>query len=334
MDMSVIIQPATLLLIILCGYLFKRNALFGERDYRIIQTAEFNLVLPGAIIYSFATNTHPISLLWISLFGLMASLLPTVLIFLTTWHRPVADRAFLMLNGSGFNIGCFCFPLLESLLGPAALVPAAMFDVGNSVMVAAGTNVMTQSLLHISPDMPLAQQSDGIAPVVKVERSDDRDANRLRRRAMWRRVGWGFIGSPAFDAYMLMIAFMAINVHLPQWVAAVTEPFSSANAFCAMLMVGMLTELPTSDKDVRNVAEVIAFRLPCAIAFAVAAWFLLPFDATIREAVVLCCFAPIAVFSTMFTDRVLGNAKLAGFSLCVTAVLAAMFMTVIHLMLG
>ena len=332
--MSAIVQPATLLLIILCGYLSKRNSLFEERDYRIIQTAEFGLVLPGAIIYSFATNPHPISLLWISLFGLVASLTPTVLIFLATRHRPVADRAFLMLNGSGFNIGCFCFPLLESLLGTASLVPAAMFDVGNSVMVAAGTNVMTQSLLHIAPDTPLQEQTDGTAAVVSIERSQDKDAKRLRRRSLRRRVTWGFLSSPAFDVYMLMIVFMAFNIHMPQWIVSVAEPFASANAFCAMLMVGMLTELPADKHDVRDVAEVIAWRVPCAIVFAVAAWFLLPFDAGIRQAVVLCCFAPTAVFSTIFTDRVLGNAKLAGFTLCVTAILASVLMTVIHIVLG
>ena len=329
--MSVIIQPATLLLIILIGYLFKHAGLFRDRDYRIIQKAEFDLILPGAIMYSFATNAHPLSFLWISLFGLSASLIPTLLIFLITWHKPVADRAFLMLNGSGFNIGCFCFPLLQSLIGPAALVPAAMFDVGNSVMVAAGTNVMTQGLLHIDPGKTLGQQQSTNAPVVHSPRSNDKDARKLRRRAMRRRVIHGFLGSPAFDSYMLMLILMVFNLHLPQWVALVAQPFSAANAFCAMLMVGMLTEPPDCANDVRDLAEVIAWRLPCAAAFAVAAWFLLPFDATIREAVVLCCFAPTAVFSTMFTDKVLGNAKLAGFTLSVTAVLATVLMTVIHL---
>ena len=330
-DMSAIVQPATLLLIIFIGYLFKHVGLFRERDYRIIQRAEFDLILPGAIVYSFATNAHPISFLWISVFGLTASLIPTVLIFLTTRHKPVADRAFMMLNGSGFNIGCFCFPLLQSLIGPAALVPAAMFDVGNSVMVSAGTNVMTQGLLHINPSHALRQQHPISAPVVNIPRSDDRDARKLRHRAMRRRVIHGFLGSPAFDVYMLMLIFTVFNLHLPQWVALIAQPFASANAFCAMLMVGMLTELPASTNDVRDLLEVVAWRLPSAAAFAAAAWFLLPFDPTIREAVVLCCFAPTAIFSTMFTDKVLGNAKLAGFTLSVTAILATVLITVIHL---
>ena len=64
--MSAILTPVGLLLIILAGYLFKRFGLFGQKDYRVLQTAEFNIVLPGAIVYSFATNPHDISLLLIS----------------------------------------------------------------------------------------------------------------------------------------------------------------------------------------------------------------------------------------------------------------------------
>ena len=145
--MSTLIQPIALLAIILTGYLFKRAGKFKNRDYRIMQVALFNLVLPCAIIYSFATNPHDSSMLWISVFGFVVAFIPPVLIFLTTRHTPVQDRAFTMLNGSGFNIGCFCFPVVQAFLGTAAIVPAAMFDIGNCVMVAAGTNVMTQTLL-------------------------------------------------------------------------------------------------------------------------------------------------------------------------------------------
>lgn len=159
--MSTLIQPIALLAIILTGYLFKRAGKFKNRDYRIMQVALFNLVLPCAIIYSFATNPHDSSMLWISVFGFVVAFIPPVLIFLTTRHTPVQDRAFTMLNGSGFNIGCFCFPVAQAFLGTAAIVPAAMFDIGNCVMVAAGTNVMTQTLLHIQPKQDLGRAVPG-----------------------------------------------------------------------------------------------------------------------------------------------------------------------------
>ena len=57
---------------------------------------------------------------------------------------------------------------------------------------------------------------------------------------------------------------------------------------------------------------------------------LLPFGAEIREAAAMCCLAPIAVFSTLFTDKVLGNAKLAGFTLSITAIISLLLMTGAH----
>ena len=319
--MQALIQPVALLLIILAGYAFKRAGLFGQRDYRILQTAIFDLVLPGAIIYSFATNPHEIKLLWISVFGV---------IFLATLHKPVARRAFMMLNGSGFNVGCFCFPVVSSFLGTAAIVPAAMFDIGNCVMVAAGTNVITQLLLHIQPGKTLSEQHAGDAPTLPYIKPKDKDAKRLARRALLRNVLKGFFGSVPFDVYMLMIVLTLAQVKIPGWIATMVQPLSNANSFCAMLMVGMLMDLPASRRDVKDVLTVIGWRVPFAIAFAAITWFILPFSASIREAVALCCLAPIAVFSTLFTDKVLGNAKLAGFSLTITAVLSLIMMTGAH----
>ncbi|MSS13271.1 AEC family transporter [Bifidobacterium tsurumiense] len=332
--MSVIIQPFTLLLIIAAGYVFKRTGLFSPKDYRVLQTAEFDLILPGAIIYSFATNPHEISLLWISVYAFIAAALPPVMIFLSTRRRPVADRAFLMLNGAGFNIGCFCFPMLQVLLGSSAIIPAAMFDIGNCVMVAAGTNVITRTLLHIQPGITLSQQHAGDSPVVPYAKPTDPQAKQLARKSLFEAVAKGFLGSPSFDVYLIMIAFMCLDIHLPQWVAMMTQPFSAANAFCAMLMVGMLTDAPANRHDVRTVLEVLAWRIPCAIVFAFIAWHILPFNALIREAVVLCCLSPIAIFSTMFTDKVLGNAKLAGFTLSVTAILGTAMMVIAHTIIG
>lgn len=226
--MSTLIQPIALLAIILTGYLFKRAGKFKNRDYRIMQVALFNLVLPCAIIYSFATNPHDSSMLWISVFGFVVAFIPPVLIFLTTRHTPVQDRAFTMLNGSGFNIGCFCFPVAQAFLGTAAIVPAAMFDIGNCVMVAAGTNVMTQTLLHIQPGKTLDEQYRGHAPVLPYTKPKDRDARRLARHALLRNVAKGFFGSIPFDTYLVMIVLMLANVKIPAVVATFVEPLANA----------------------------------------------------------------------------------------------------------
>lgn len=331
--MSVLLQPLSLLCIILIGYLLKRFGLFGSQDYRVIQKAEFNVVLPGAIVFSFATNPHDISLLWVLAFGFIVAFIPPMFVFFCTRHTPISRRAFLMLNSSGYNIGCFSFPILQSLIGPIALVPAAMFDVGNCIMVAAGTNVMTQTLLHIEPNTTQNDIQTNTAATLPYQKPTDRDARRLARHALGRRILNGFVSSVSFDVYIVMIVLMLLNVQLPHWVASLTQPFSAANALCAMLMVGMLTELPSSKHDVIAVLQVLLARIPWSIIFAAAAWFFLPFDATIRQAVALCCFAPTAVFAIMFTDKMLGNAKLAGFTLALTAFISMITMTGLHFLL-
>ena len=57
------------------------------------------------------------------------------------------------------------------------------------------------------------------------------------------------------------------------------------------------------------------------------------FDMRIREIIVLGSFAPITIFSTKFTDSLTGNAKLAGFSLTVTAIISLVVMTALHALL-
>lgn len=332
--MSAILTPVGLLLIMLAGYLFKRFGLFGQKDYRVLQTAEFNIVLPGAIVYSFATNPHDVSLLWVSLFAFLFAALPVVFIFLATRKRNVTDRAFLMLNGAGFNLGCFSFPVVQSFWGAGAVVPAAMFDIGNCIMVAAGTNVLTQQLLHIRPGKTLAEQHAGATPTLPYTKPKDKDAKRLARRALLGTIAKSFFGSVPFDTYLAMIVVTLANVPIPDWIASICQPLSGANALVSMLMVGMLMDLPQSKHDVKEVLSVIAWRVPFSVAFALVSWFLLPFSASVRAVMVICSLAPIAIFSTLFTDKVLGNAKLAGFSLAITAIIALAMMAVAHALMG
>lgn len=331
--MSALLHPITLLAIILIGYAFKRGRIFGEYDYRIIQRIVFNLTLPAAIIVSFTTQAHDNSLLLISLFGLFCGFLPTPFLFILSRKMPVRERAFLMLNGAGFNIGNFAFPVMQGFMGSAPLVPGAMFDVGNSVVVSAGNNLLTQRLLHISPDRPLSEQNAGDAPTLPYTRPQDRDARRLARRSVLRNVVKGFVTSVPFMTYIVMIALMLTNITLPHWVPELLSPVAQANGFVSMLMVGMLMDIPQSKHEAIEVLRVVALRIPFAVLFMVLSWYVMPFDYEIRKALVMISCAPTAVFATLFSDRVLGNARMAGFCLSFTAILGLIAMTAVYMLI-
>ena len=143
------VAVAKILAIILLGYALKRVGLFGADNYKVLQKMVLYVTLPAAIITSFATGRHDLGLLWISLFGLVCATIPLVAMFVVSRRMPVARRAFLMLNGSGFNVGNFTLPILQTFIGPAAALPAIMFDVGDSIMMSPGNYVTTAALLPL-----------------------------------------------------------------------------------------------------------------------------------------------------------------------------------------
>ncbi|NEG90206.1 AEC family transporter [Bifidobacterium aerophilum] len=305
-----IFQSGALLIAILGTYALKHLHIFGERDYKVAQGIVFNMTLPCAIILSFATNKHDMRMLWIVLFGFFACAIPLFVVYVGSRGDERNYRAFQMLNASGLNLGAFCLPVVQTFMGASAGLPIIMLDIGNATVATAGSLTITRTLLHM-----------------------DDNFRSLPLSLRLRNIAHDFLGSISFDIYMLMLVFMFLHITIPQPIITLITPFANANAFCAMAMIGLMMEIPDNRKDRIELAKVIAWRALFGVIIAVAAWFVLPFDMRIREIIVLGSFAPITIFSTKFTDSLTGNAKLAGFSLTVTAILSLIVMTVLHALL-
>ncbi|MCI1984674.1 MAG: AEC family transporter [Bifidobacteriaceae bacterium] len=332
--MGAIVQPLALLAIIVAGYGLKRSGMVKPTDYRVLQKIVFTFTLPGAIIYSFSQHKPEVSLLWISLFGLCCALLPLPILFLASKNQKIRDRFFLMLNASGFNVGNFCFPVLQALMGAGAVLPAVMFDIGNSFMLSATTNALTSTMLGIPPDKPLDQvvgQDEFGNEKLLVIKPTDKDARRLARHSKVKAIAKSYLSSVSFDVYVVMIVLMCVGIAIPTAVGNFVQPVAVANSFCSMLMVGMLMDVPASHKDTKQVGAVFVWRLAFSVLFCLVAWFLLPFDLETRKVLVIVGLAPTPVFATLFTDRVLGNARLAGFCLAATAVVSLALMTIFNI---
>lgn len=334
--MTSLVQPLALLAIIVGGYLLKRTGAVGHKDYRVLQKIVFTFTLPGAVVYSFSQNDPNPALLWISLFGLVCALVPLPILFLASRNSRIRERFFLMLNASGFNVGNFCFPVIQALMGAGAVLPAVMFDIGNSFMLSATTNAVTSSMLGIPPDRPLTEtvgvDENGTEHLL-TPKPTDRDSKKLARRAKFRAILRSYLSSVPFDTYVIMIVLMCLGIAIPPIVGSFAQPFAVANSFCSMLMVGMLMDVPASRSDVRQVGRVFGWRVVFMVVFGAIAFFLLPFDPTTKKVLVIVLLAPTPVFATLFSDRILGNARLAGFCLASTAVVSLILMTVANAVL-
>ena len=217
--MDYIFKPMSYVLVILLGYLLKRVGFFGQNDHRMMSRIMVNITLPCTIVQAFDGFERDAGMFVIVGIGLLCAFVPILLMYLTTGGVEKRLRAYRMLNIGGYNIGCFSLPLVQAFFGNTGVVAACMFDTGNAIMMTGGAYAMTSTLLKTG-----GEQRENVGDILMK-----------------------FIKSLPFDAYMLMILLAALDVKLPSAVFTLTRPAGQANAFIAMMMIGMMFE-PAGDK--------------------------------------------------------------------------------------
>lgn len=284
--MGYLVKPISYVLVIALGYLLKRAGFFGRDDHRLISKIMMNVTLPCTIVRAFSGFSRDAQMFWIVGIGFLCAFLPMMLMYLTTRGVNTRLRAYRMLNIGGYNIGCFSLPLIEVFFGGAGVVTACMFDTGNAVMMTGGSYAMTSTLLRTGGE----------------------------KRESAREVLMKFLKSVPFDTYLLMFVLMALNMRLPDAVYTFVEPAANANAFLAMLMIGMMFE-PAGDRALlKETGRELAVRYALAAVFALACYFLTPFDLVVRRTLVVLCFAPLSSLAPIYTDRCGSDTALASFT--------------------
>ena len=284
--MGYLVKPISYVLVIALGYLLKRAGFFGRDDHRLISKIMMNVTLPCTIVRAFSGFSRDAQMFWIVGIGFLCAFLPMMLMYLTTRGVNTRLRAYRMLNIGGYNIGCFSLPLIEVFFGGAGVVTACMFDTGNAVMMTGGSYAMTSTLLRTGGG----------------------------KRESAREVLMKFLKSIPFDTYLLMFVLMALNMRLPDAVYTFVEPAANANAFLAMLMIGMMFE-PAGDRALlKETGRELAVRYALAAVFALACYFLTPFDLVVRRTLVVLCFAPLSSLAPIYTDRCGSDTALASFT--------------------
>ena len=284
--MNYMVKPLSYVLLIVLGYALKRAGFFGREDYRLMSRIMINITLPCTIVRAFSGFSRDPQMFLIVGISFVCSMLPPILMYLATPGVDTRLRAYRMINIGGYNIGCFSLPLIEAFFGGTGVVAACMFDVGNAVMMTGGAYALTSTLLKTGGET----------------------------RESAREILMKFLRSAPFDTYLIVFLLMALNVQLPEAVYTLAQPAANANAFIAMLMIGMMFE-PAGDRTkLTEAARELAVRYAIAAVFALACYFLTPFSLIIRQTLVVLCFAPLSSLAPIYTDRCRSDTALASFT--------------------
>ena len=277
---EILVRAGCFIAIIFMGYILRRKNFFKEGDFTVLSKIVLKITLPAAIVSSFAGKEIDPAMMLISVLSLGAGVIYILLMYVINRKRGKEQQAFEMLNTSGCNIGNFTMPFAQSFLGPMGVITTSLFDVGNACICLGGAYSVASIV-----------KGGGRFSVMKIVKSLSK--------------------SVAFDCYMIMLFMTFLHIPMPQFVVSLADIIAGANAFMAMLMLGVGFKLSGDKTQMGVIVRVLSVRYSVALILALLFYYLLPFSLEIRQALVILLFSPLASANPAFTAELKSDVGLA-----------------------
>lgn len=281
---QIILKALTFVFVIILGYLLKKKRLFAPDEYKVVTKIVMNITLPAAIITSFGSFQKENSLFVLVLLGLVSNMIMVFIGYTFSKGKGDKTRALYMLNLSGYNIGSFTLPFVQSFLGAGGVVAVCMFDIGNSISCTGGSYAATLAVTNSGEKITLWSSAKKL------------------------------LSSVPFMVYTLMLVLAVANIHIPKMVLMFTSLISGANGFLSMLMIGMMFEVKFRYDYMSKAGFILLIRYIASAVIAFLCYNFLPFSLEIRQVLVIAIFAPISALSSAFTEKCGADVGIASFA--------------------
>lgn len=269
---DLLIRALSFVLIIVMGIVLRKIGFFKESDFGVLAKICLRIALPASVVVSFSQISVDPSMLTLVLLGFGVNVIYIVIALLMNIRSTAKQRSFDVLNFAGYNIGLFTLPFTQSFLGPVGVVATSLFDTGNAVVCLGGAY--------------------GFA-----------DAIRNGGGFSFKRLFKALSRSVPFLFFVSMTLLNVLGIRLPGAVISFADVIKNANAFLAMLMIGVGFKLSVNKKQIGYILKVLLVRYSIATAAAALFYFTLPFALEIRQALVLVAFSPISSSTPVFTSE-------------------------------
>lgn len=293
--LDVLMKAGCFAAIVVLGILLKKLGVFKDSDFSVLSNITLKITLPAAVVSNYANKELDPALLSLALLGLLSGISYICVGFLLNLHREKEQRAFEMLNLPGYNIGCFGLPFIQSFLGPAGVIAACLFDTGNGFIGLGGAY--------------------SIASMVK-------DGGRFSVKRIVRTL----TKSVPFVLYLIMPTLCLTHVRIPEAITAFAGIIANANAFVAMLMLGVGFKLTVNKTQIGRIVRVLSARYAVSVVLAAAFYFLLPFSLEVRKTLMLLVFTPIASAVPAFTNEMKSDVGLSSAINSISIICSIVFM--------
>lgn len=299
---TIILNACGLLLIILLGYFMKRIGLMKKTDGTILSTIIMNITLPATIIVNLTSFVWHNSYFVLVVAALVFTYLQIALVWPFFWKQRLVEQEYGLFLGSGFNIGNFTLPFVQSFM-PAGIPLISMFDLGNSIMLAGGTRAAIDFLVK------------------------KKDALNLRVILI------KLFKTVPFTCYVGMTILRLFEVTLPNQLIDLLQPIGNANAFLSMFMIGLYLELKLPKHAMKQVFKVLGLRFLASLLMMGIA-LIGPWPEQIKNILILIGFAPIPTFGVINAVLAGADEEAVGFCSSLSFLLGLPLMTAVVIIFG
>ena len=266
--------------IILLGIVLRRIGFFKESDFVLLSKITLRITLPALIVSNFSQMSIEWSLLSITLIAIGIGVLYMLFALAVNIRNSKEQKAFDIVNFSGFNIGLFTMPFVMSFMDPTGALVTGLFDTGNAFICLGG--------------------SYGVAASVKSGSGFS-----------VKRIAKALVTSVPFMFYLSMIILNLTGIRLPGFVISCADVIKNANAFLAMLMIGVGFKLDINRKQIGYILKLVLIRYSVAAVLAFVFYRFLPFSLEARKALAILVFSPIGSAAPAFTEELKGDSGLS-----------------------
>lgn len=278
---AVLMKALAFISIIVLGYVLKKGGFFRASDFFLLSKIVIKITLPSAIVANFSKISMDTSMLILCVIGIICNVVMVSIGYLINIRKSAEEKAFDMLNLSGYNIGNFTMPFVQSFLGPIGFAATSLFDAGNAVMCTGVTYSLASAVKG-------GEEKTSLSGILKT-----------------------LFSSIPFDAYIVMTILAVMNLKLPGVLLSFAETAGAANAFLALLMIGIGFEVHADRDKTREIIKVLVIRYGTAVLFSVGMYHLMPFDLEIRQALAIAVLGPVSSVSPAFTGKIGGDVELS-----------------------
>lgn len=259
---EILIRAACYIAIILLGMGLRRIGFFKQEDFSVLSKIVIKITLPASVLANTAGMEIAPGLLALVGLGCGCALLQMGTAWVLNREKGRDQLAFEMLNLPGYNIGVFAMPFVGGFLGSTGVLATSLFDGGNAFVCLGG--------------------AFGVASAVK-------DGAGFDVKRVFKALG----KSVPFLTYLIVTLMNVLRIPVPGPILSCAGIIGGANAFMAMLMIGVGFQLNLDRGKLGRAIRLLIVRYVLAAVMALVFWFLLPFDMEVRKTLVLLSFAPI-----------------------------------------